>query len=130
MADLPNTNTVTSMTSQELLAAYEAGRRDFSRLEFKNYLELSDCELDDIDFSSCWMDGRFRNVSFRNAKFFDACIKTCFFIDCDLTFANFKNAAIDAIEFENVLVTHACFDGASAYSSRVKPGELAVGLTR
>ncbi len=130
MADLPNTDGVTAITSKELLAAYKAGRRDFSGLEFQSYLEFQDCELDDIDFSNCWLDGTFRNVSFRNARFFDACIKTCFFIDCDLTFANFKNAAIDAIEFENVLVAHACFDGASAYSCRVKSGELPVGLTR
>ena len=118
------------MTSQELLTAYEGGRRDFSGLEFTEYLYFDKCNLDDIDLSDCWLDGKFTNVSFRNAIFRGACIKTCMFIDCDLTFANFKSAALDASEFENVTATHACFDHASAHSSRVNPGETFFGLTR
>lgn len=104
---------IVQLTAGEIVESYQLGKRDFSNLEFSNYLEFSNCNLDDIDFRKTYLDGTFKNVSLRNANFSFACIKSCIFRDCDLTFANFKESGIDAIEFSNCKLAHACFDNAS-----------------
>jgi len=122
MSETPQT--ITEMNGDDVVAAYKSGRIDFSNLDFRNYLEISNCNLDDIMFRNCWLDGTFENVSMRNAIFANCCIKPCRFINCDLTFANFKGSEIDAIEFSNCKLTHACFDNARAYSNFVPQGVL------
>ena len=114
----------TFMTGDDLLAQYANGRRDFSNLSMKTYLTLDDCDLRDINFTNCWLDGSFKNSNLENAIFVDACVKTAFFNNANLNGADFSRAMIDATEFENAKIQSANFEGATAYSGTYRQGEL------
>ena len=114
----------TEMNAHELVALYNSGRRDFSNLEFLEYLDLDNAALPGISFRNCWLDGNFCNANLESADFSNSCIKTVDFHRTNLQNAIFRGAAIDATEFYDAIVDGADFQGATAHSHTFSPGEL------
>ncbi len=101
------------MTRNEIIAAYAAGRRDFT--DFDNddkFLDLSGLVLTDADFSRAFLNVSFDDSIVNRAQFVDANIKTCSFVNADLTEAVFHGAALCATDFSGAVLEGAKFAGA------------------
>ena len=114
-----------SFTAVELLSRYAAGERSFVHAEIDTpALDLSDTDLEEVDFSHSFLVCTFRGANLRNSRFCNANVKTCDFSEADLTDADFTGAAIDAAEFKGATLKGARFAGASNQGHTMRDGEL------
>lgn len=104
------------MTRDEIIEAYDAGRRDFAGLDLDlEYLDLSGLHLADVDFSRAFLDASFDRAVLVRAKFAGANIKTCSFVDADLSDADFRGSAICSADFSGASLQGANFCGAQVH---------------
>lgn len=111
-------------SSNELIARYEAGERNFRGLDLDGEtLDLRGSNLAGSDFSESFIFADFRGANLERCLFERANVKTCDFRGASLRHASFREAAVDAAEFSGAEMTGACFDGASAYGHVFHSGE-------
>lgn len=108
------------MTRDELVAAYAAGRRDFTDLHTDDdVLDLPGLDLTDADFSGAFLVASFDNAVLVGARFANANIKTCTFVNADLTNAVFHGAGLCATDFSGAILDGARFAGAYYHSHQL-----------
>ncbi len=109
----------TSISSNELLARYVAGERDFRGVDIDDQpgdTPLAGRCLDGADFSGAWLVVDFSRASLRGALFIEANVKTCTFDGADLTGTDFSRAALCAATFLGARLEGAIFQGAFHHS--------------
>lgn len=104
------------ITTSELKLRYTSGQRHFHNLDVcdDGSEALVGARLDQIEIVDCFVLASFRNSSLKNAVV-HANVKTCDFIDADLSGADFRGSALCATTFIGANMDGADFTGAYYY---------------
>ncbi|TWU60310.1 Serine/threonine-protein kinase B [Rubripirellula tenax] len=103
------------MTREQFIAEYAAGRRDFTKLDIGDRIDLSDVNLSGADFSECWLEASFDNADLSNARLTKANLKCSSFVNAKLTGADFRGSALCAADFTGAVFDGAMFEDAYMY---------------
>lgn len=95
--------------AEVILEKYINGQRYFSNYDLENE-NFEGQNLSDIIFENCFIASNFKRANLKNAKFIHSNLKTSDFSFADLTYAHFEYLLVDGANFNNAKIDDIYFE--------------------